>query len=210
MKAAKNIKVLIACELSGIVRDQFLRRGFDAISCDLEPTERKGPHIQDDIAAILNDGVWDLMIGHPPCTYLANSGNKHLYIESGREEKAQEAAKFFKSLLNAPIKHIAIENPIMRRAIERVGRKQDQIIQPTQFGHMERKATCLWLKNLPNLKPISDLESVTRALPIKDQQKVFYASPGKDRAKLRSYTYHGIAWAMAEQWGNYLLLEEAA
>jgi hypothetical protein len=143
-----KMRVLVACEYSGVVRDQFLRMGHDAISCDIEPTESKGPHIQDDVLAVINDG-WDMMIAHPPCTYLANSGNKHLYIEHDREDKAQKAALFFRQLLNAPIPKICVENPVMRQAVYRVGRKHDQLIQPHQFGHLETKATCLWLKGLP-------------------------------------------------------------
>lgn len=195
------MRVLVACEYSGAVRDQFIRKGLKAVSCDLEPTQALGPHIRDDVRAVLNDG-WDMMIAHPPCTYLANSGNKHLYIEADREQKAQEAASFFRELLNAPIPRICIENPIMRQAKERVGQKHDQLIQPYQFGHMESKATCLWLKNLPPLKHISDLKDVTFALPASERQRMFHMSPGKNRGKERSRTYHGIAWAMAEQWSN--------
>lgn len=190
----------MACEYSGTVREQFRLAGHEAVSCDILPTKRPGKHIQDDVLSVLNDG-WDLMIAHPPCTYLANSGNKHLYIEPDREQKAQEAAIFFKKLLNAPIPKICVENPIMRHAVERVGRKQDQLIQPTGFGHMETKATCLWLKNLPPLTPFTDLREVASAMPINERQKMFYMPPGKDRGLARSKTYHGIAWAMAKQWG---------
>lgn len=195
------MRILIACEYSGTVRDQFIRAGHDAISCDILATKRPGPHIQDDVLALINDG-WDMMIAHPPCDYLANSGNKHLYIEHDREEKAQLAAQFFRKLLTAPIPRICLENPIMRHAIERVGRKPDQIIQPYQFGHMETKATCLWLKELPKLKPISDLKECTYAQPNNERQKMFYMSPSKERGLLRSKTYHGFAWAMAQQWSN--------
>lgn len=196
----KRMRVLIACEFSGTVRDQFIRAGHDAVSCDILPSKSKGPHIEDNALAVINDG-WDMMIAHPPCTYLANSGNKHLYIDPLREQKAQVAARFFLQLLNAPIARICVENPIMRHAVERVGRKHDQLIQPTQFGHMEEKATCLWLKGLPPLVHISDLKAVTRALPKNKRQKCFYMSPSEDRGLQRSITYHGIAWAMAEQWG---------
>lgn len=195
------MRVLVACEYSGAVRDQFIRKGLKAVSCDISPTESLGPHIRDDVRAVLNDG-WDMMIAHPPCTYLANSANKHLYIEADREAKAQAAALFFRELLNAPIPHICIENPIMRHAVKRVGRKHDQLIQPYQFGHMESKATCLWLKGLAPLQPISDLKDVTFALPASKRQRMFHMSPGKNRGKERSRTYHGIAWAMAEQWSN--------
>ena len=196
----KQLRVLIACEFSGVVRDQFIRKGHKAVSCDILPTKRKGPHIQDDVLALINDG-WDLMIAHPPCTYLANSGNKHLYLEDDREKKAQQAAAFFRKLLNAPIPKICVENPIMRQAKMRVGRDYDQLIQPWQFGHMEKKATCLWLKGLPKLMPFSNLKAATDAQPKNEQQKMFYMSPGKDRGLLRSITYHGFAFSMAEQWG---------
>lgn len=195
------MRVLVACEYSGTVRDQFIRAGHDAISCDILPSKRPGPHIQDDVLAVLNDG-WDMMIAHPPCDFLANSGNKHLYLESDRESKAQLAAAFFRKLLQAPIPLICIENPIMRHAMQRVGRKPDQIIQPWQFGHMETKATCLWLKGLPKLTPISDLKECTYAQPANERQKMFYMSPSPERGLLRSKTYHGFAWAMATQWGK--------
>lgn len=197
------MRVLIACEYSGTVRDQFIRMGHDAISCDILPTKQKGPHIQDDVLAVLNDG-WDMMIAHPPCTYLANSGNKHLYIEDDREKKAQGAAEFFRALLNAPISRICIENPVMRHATQRVGRKQDQVIQLYDYGHMETKATCLWLKNMPKLQKISDLKEATYAQSLKERQRMFYMSPSKNRGLLRSKTYHGIAWAMATQWGSVI------
>lgn len=195
------MRVLVACEYSGTVRDQFIQVGHDAISCDILPTKRPGPHIQDDVLAVINDG-WDLMVAHPPCDYLANSGNKHLYIDPLREQKAQVAARFFIKLLAANIPRICVENPIMRFAVERVGRKPDQIIQPYQFGHMETKATCLWLKGLPKLQPISDLKECTYAQPSNERQKMFYMSPSPERGLLRSKTYHGFAWAMANQWGN--------
>lgn len=194
------MRVLVACEYSGTVRDQFIKAGHDAVSCDILPSKRPGPHIQDDVLAVLNDG-WDLMIAHPPCTYLANSSNKHLYLDADREAKTLEAAAFFCALLNADIPRICVENPIMRHAVERVGRKQDQVIQPYQFGHMETKATCLWLKNLPLLKPISDLKAATYAQHNNERQKMFYMSPSPERGLLRSKTCHGFAWAMAQQWG---------
>jgi hypothetical protein len=201
MAQGRVMRVLVACEYSGTVRDQFRALGHEAVSCDLIPsTSKGGMHIQDDVTYLLHDG-WDLMIAHPPCTYLANSGNKHLYIEPDREEKAQEAARFFRMLLDAPIPKICVENPIMRHAVQRVGRKQDQLIQPYNFGHMETKATCLWLKGLPKLQPISDLKAATYALPPNKRQRMFYMSPKKKRGQDRSLTYHGIAWAMAQQWG---------
>lgn len=194
------MRVLIACEFSGVVREQFRRRGHDAVSCDILPSARPGKHIQDDVRAIINDG-WDLMIAHPPCTYLANSGNKHLYLEPDREKKARDAAEFFRLLLDAPIPRICVENPVMRHAVERVGRKHDQVIHPYQFGHLETKTTCLWLKGLPKLENISDLKEATHALPANQRQRIFYMPPSKSRGHQRSITYHGVAWAMARQWG---------
>lgn len=198
------MRVLVACEFSGVVRDQFVRMGHDAVSCDmLACRSKKGIHIRDDIRAVLRaTGGWDLMIAHPPCTYLANSGNKHLYLDGSRAAKADEAAAFFRELLEADIPRICVENPIMRAAEAMVGRRCDQVIQPWMFGHMEKKATCLWLKGLPKLVPLTDLREVTEALPKHLQQKAFYMSPSAGRGLLRSITLHGIAWAMANQWGR--------
>jgi len=198
-------KVLIACEFSGVVRNAFRKRGFDAWSCDLLPAEDGSKHhIQDNVLNILEDG-WDLMIAHPPCTYLANSGVRWLWQDSRymtaetRWEKLYESAKFFKQLLHAPIPHIAIENPIPHKyALQIIGVKYTQIIQPYQFGEPYSKATCLWLKNLPKLKP-------TKIIP-KNQvkQQVWKEPPSPERWKNRSRTYKGIAEAMAEQWGSYI------
>jgi len=181
------MKVLIACEFSGAVRDAFLARGHDAISCDLLPTESPGPHYQGDVMDIINDG-FDLMIAHPPCTHLAVSGAR--WFKDKLSEQA-EALEFVRKLLRAPISRIALENPIS--IISSRIRKPDQIIQPWQFGHGETKATCLWLKNLPLLTPTNIVEG--------REAKVHKMPPGPDRWKLRSKTYTGIAQAMAEQWG---------
>jgi len=181
------VKVLIACEFSGTVRDAFLARGHDAISCDLLPTESTGPHYQGDVMDIINDG-FDLMIAHPPCTHLAVSGAR--WFKEKLSEQA-EALEFVRKLLSAPIPKIALENPIS--IISSRIRKPDQIIQPWQFGHGETKATCLWLKNLPLLTPTNIVEG--------REAKVHKMPPGPDRWKLRSKTYAGIAQAMAEQWG---------
>ena len=197
--ATCKIRVLVACEFSGVVREVFRRRGFDAWSCDLLPAEDGSKyHIQDDVRNHLNDG-WHLMIAHPPCTYLANSGVRWLHERPERWKKLKEAAEFFRTLLNAPIEHIAVENPIPHKyAVQLIGRKYDQIIQPYQFGEPYSKATCFWLKNLPPLRP-------TRIIPKKFViQKVWYESPGPDRWKRRSRTYRGVAEAMAEQWGSYV------
>ena len=183
------MKVLVACEFSGIVRDAFLVRGHDAVSCDLLPSEREGPHYQGDVRDILNQD-WDMMIAFPPCTYLCVSGAAWFKLP-GREQKQQEALDFVRLLLNAPIPKIALENPI--GVISTQIRKPDQIIQPWQFGHGEVKATCLWLKNLSLLQPTNIVEG--------RKPRVNYESPGPDRWKRRSRTYPGIAAAMAEQWG---------
>ena len=182
------MKVLVACEYSGTVRDAFIAQGHDAISCDLLPTDAPGPHYQGDVRDILNDG-FDLMIAHPPCTHLAVSGARWF---KDKQEEQTEALDFVRFLLDAPIDKIALENPIS--IISSRIRKPNQIIQPWQFGHGETKATCLWLKNLPCLMPTNIVEG--------REAKVHRMSPGPDRWKLRSATYKGIAQAMAEQWGG--------
>lgn len=181
------MKVLIACEFSGIVRDAFIAKGHDAISCDLLPTFSKGPHCRQDVKYLLAD-PWDLMIAHPPCTHLAVSGAR--WFKDKQKEQA-EALDFVRLLLNADIPKIALENPIS--VISSKIRKPDQIIQPWQFGHGETKATCLWLKNLPLLKPTNIVEG--------REAKVHKMPPGPDRWMKRSLTYQGIADAMADQWG---------
>lgn len=205
------MKVLVACEFSGIVRDAFIAAGHDAVSVDLLPTERLGPHIQGDVMELLwtPDGMAasafsetiDLMIAHPPCTYLANSGVRWLYGGKGsvrdeaRWSKMTEAGGFFASLLHHPaIPRIAVENPVMHRHGQAFVGKPTQVVQPWQFGHGETKAICLWLENLPALRPT---EVVSGREP-----RVHYASPGADRWKERSRFYQGIAQAMAEQWGE--------
>ena len=196
------MRVLVACEYSGTVRDAFLARGHDAMSCDILPTDVDGPHYQGDVRDIINDG-WDLMIAHPPCTYLTNSGVTWLHKDPSRWAKLDEGAAFFKSLLDAPIPRIAVENPIMHKyAKERIGGvRQSQVIQPWMFGHMEQKATCLWLKGLPLLKPTNDVKAEMMALPDNERQRLHYLPPSEDRWKKRSTTFKGIAEAMAEQWG---------
>jgi hypothetical protein len=184
------VKVLVACEFSGIVRDAFRNLGHDAWSCDLLPCERDPEfHLQCDVMGILGDG-WDLMIAHPPCTDLAVSGAG--YFEQKREDGRQKRSiDFFLELSNAPIDRIAIENPI--GIMSRFYRKPDQIIQPWQFGHGETKATCLWLKNLPKLHPTNIVDG--------RHGRVWREPPGPDRWKNRSRTYTGIADSMAQQWG---------
>lgn len=196
------MKVLVACEYSGRVRDAFLSQGHDAISCDLLPTDAPGPHYQGDVFDILHSG-FDLMVAHPPCTYLSNSGVRWLYEKEGRWDDMRAAAKFFSELLNANIPRIAVENPVMHGyAADIVGSKATQTIQPWQFGHPENKRTGLWLKNLPPLKPTHDARLIMGAMTYAEKNKVHYASPGPDRWKQRSTTYAGIARAMGRQWGN--------
>jgi len=183
------MKVLIACEFSGIVRDAFIRQGHNAVSCDLLPTERLGPHIHDDVFEYLHHkGDWDLMIAFPPCTHLAVSGAR--WFKDKRKEQEQ-ALDFVRLLLNADIPRICLENPV--GVISTKIRKPDQIIQPWQFGHGETKKTCLWLKDLPLLKPTNIVSG--------REGRVWREPPGENRWKNRSRTYQGIADAMAKQWG---------
>ena len=195
------MRVLVACEYSGVVRDAFIKQGHDAMSCDILPTDVKGPHYTGDVKDILGDG-WDMMIGHPPCTYLSNSGVCHLHKDVSRWDRLDEGAAFFKLLWETDIPKIAIENPIMHKyAKGRIGcGKQSQILQPWMFGHKEKKATCLWLKGLPNLIETDNVKEETDKLPKNQQQRLHYLPPSKDRWKLRSTTYKGIAEAMASQW----------
>lgn len=185
------MRVLVACEYSGRVREAFAAKGHDAWSCDLLETEQPGQHIQGDVLELL-DGSWDLVIAHPPCTYLANSGVRWLK-DPGRWELMLEGARFFRRFLYcAP--RVCIENPIMHGNGQRaVGCKPSQIIQPYQHGHGETKATCLWLRNLPLLMPSNEVSG--------REQRVHLLPPGPDRWKERSRTFEGIALAMAEQWG---------
>ena len=181
------MRVLIACEYSGAVRDAFVKNGHDAMSCDLLPTDVDGPHYQGDVFDVINDG-WDLMIAHPPCTHLAVSGARWF---KDKVEEQKEALEFVQRLMDAPINKIAIENPIS--IISSRIRKPDQIIQPWMFGHGETKATCLWLKGLPKLFATDVVEG--------REAKIHKMSPGPNRWKERSKTYQGIATAMANQWG---------
>ena len=203
------MRVLIACEFSGIVREAFRKRGHDAVSCDLLPTEVEGPHIQDDVLLHLDEG-WDLMIAHPPCTYLTCTGNKWFKPEfadrfPNRPKQREDAIKFFLAIGAANIPKIAIENPV--GIMSTVWRKPDQIIQPYQFGHEARKKTCLWLKGLPPLVPtkiVGEGESVV----FKSGKRMpkWYADlvslPAKERELARSRTFSGVADAMANQWGS--------
>lgn len=188
------MNVLVACEYSGRVRDAFTRRGHFAMSCDLLPSETPGFHWQGDVTEILDLG-WDLMICHPPCTHLAVSGAR--YFKEKRESGVQqEALAFVKTLMDAPIPRIALENPVS--IISSAIRKPDQIIQPWQFGHGESKQTCLWLKGLPPLVPTAVLPTGLRDT----YSYILKMAPGPERWKQRSRTFEGIAEAMAEQWSN--------
>jgi hypothetical protein len=200
-----KLRVLVACEYSGRVREAFRKLGHDAWSCDLLPAEDNSPyHTQGDVRGMI--GHWDLMIAHPPCTYLSNSGVCHLSRDPSRMAKMHQGALFFKQLMDAPIPHIAIENPIQHgHATKIIGRRQNQVIQPWMFGHTEQKATCLWLKNLPPLQPTDIVKVEMMALPKNKRERLHYLSPGPDRWKERSRTYQGIADAMAEQWSVYII-----
>lgn len=180
------MRVLVACEFSGIVREAFKALGHDAWSCDLLPTEIPGQHYQCDVREIL-DKDWDLLIAHPPCTYLARSGARWW---KNRKQEQEDALSFVYFLWNYPINKICIENPIGK--ISTAIAKPDQIIQPWQFGHGETKATCLWLKNLPLLQSTEIVEG--------REPRIHMMSQSKDRSKERSRSYPGIAKAMAEQW----------
>lgn len=184
------MRVLVACEFSGVVRDAFAAKGHTAVSCDLLPSERQGFHVQWDVREILTLR-WDLMIAHPPCTYLCNSGVRWLAGNLDRVRAMYDAAEFFKMLLSAPVDRIAVENPIPHRHAGLP--PYTQTIQPWQFGHGETKRTCLWLKNLPPLVPTNIVEG--------REPRIHHMSPGPERSKERSRTFAGIAAAMAEQWG---------
>ena len=215
------MRVLIACEESQAVCKEFRANGHEAYSCDILPCSGGHPewHIQDDAIKVLYSRKWDLVIAHPPCTYLSNSGIKHLvrkkptpgfewyapfdrYVNWERYGLMLPSAEFFLQFLEYEGR-IAIENPIMHRYAQMIfRRKQDQVIQPWMFGHMQQKATCLWLKGLPKLKYTHNVKAEMMNLPYAERAKVHYESPGPDRAKNRSVTLPGIARAMANQWGR--------
>lgn len=185
------MKVLVACEFSGLVRDAFAARGHDAWSCDLLPTERPGKHIQGNVLDVLNDG-WDLMIAHPPCTYTSQAGYRWFKTQPDRIKKARAGYELFMNFISAPIPMIAVENT--RGLLWQWYRKPDQIIHPFHFGHPMTKATCLWLKNLPPL-----MATIIDSNPFVNWTKYKGSHTGHDRSR----TFQGIADAMASQWGNY-------
>ena len=196
----KRLKVLVACEYSGTVRDAFTRKGHRAVSCDIIPSESPGEHIQDDVLNHINleKYQWDLIIAHPPCTYLSNAGARHLYpkgqLNEARYKKGLDAKNFFMCFYNMDCK-VAVENPIPSTIFELP--KYDQIIQPYEYGHPFQKKTCLWLKNLPKLKP-------TNIVTERQSTKIpgnWYNKGGKERQKNRARFFRGIADAMADQWG---------
>lgn len=216
------MRVLIACEYSGTVRDAFIRAGHDALSCDLLPSESDfGPHYQGDVFDVLDDG-WDLMVAHPPCTYMASAGNRWLYdkrdaglngepMGPARWEALIEAAVFFRRLWEAPIPRVAIENPKMNRhAISIIGRGPDQTVQPYHFGEPQMKGASLWLRGLPPLIGTEDVKAAMMALPYKQRAVVHSTGPSDDRAKIRSLFFPGIADAMAAQWGGDVRMEAVA
>ena len=186
------MRVIVGCEFSGIVRDAFSKLGHDAWSCDLLPSESPGQHIQGDLFGLNGEwihGRFDLAIFHPPCTHLSVSGARWF---ATKQVEQRNAIWFFMACMNAPIDRVAVENPISIMSTRY--RKPDQIIQPWMFGHGETKATCLWLQNLPPLKPTNIVAG--------REARVHRMPPGPDRWKERSRTFNGIAKAMAEQWGN--------
>ena len=208
------MRVLVACEYSGTVRDAFRARGHDAMSCDLLATDVPGPHYVGDVRDVLDDG-WDLMVAHPPCTYFTRAGQRWLHAPDDdrpgklkgqpRWDAVTESLMFFQSLQLTDIPRVAIENPRPGSHVADVLGRPDQLVQPYMFGHRETKETGLWLRNLPPLVPtvpdVAAERAATMALPARERAKVHHASPGPDRWKLRSVTYAGIAAAMAEQWG---------
>lgn len=205
-------KVLVACEYSGIVRDAFREKGFDAVSCDVRETESDSEyHVKGDVIELLREkgGEFDLMIAHPPCTYLANSGVRWLYEKETRWQDMIEGAVFFRKLLNYnKICHIAVENPVMHKwakkvaGVENYPEESKQTIQPWQFGETEKKAVCLWLKNLPKLEETDNVKNIVESMPEKEAQRKYYM--GSNSSKERSRFFKGIADAMADQWGEYI------
>lgn len=210
-----KLRVLVGCEYSGVVRDAFIRRGHDAMSCDLLPTESPGPHHQGDVLELIARESFDLMIAHPPCTYLANSGSRWLFerpeewpgsdavMGPARWDAMEAGVKFFLALLNAPIPRVAVENPVPHKwAMEHIVSRWNQQIQPWHFGDKQMKGTCLWLRGLPTLLPTTPAIPPVDAEGRKAWQSVWREPPGPDQAKNRSRTFPGIAEAMADQWGK--------
>ena len=198
----KQLKVLVACEFSGTVREAFNKLGHDAWSCDLLPTDVEGKHIQGDVLKILNNQDWDLVIAHPPCTFLTVSNAKN-WAELQANGKQQAAIDFVEAIYFSGCPHVCLENPVGALSTRSRLGKATQYIQPYEFGHPEQKKTGLWLKGLPKLKGTKFID--VSGLPKKEVQRLHYLGPSKDRWKLRSTTYKGIAEAMATQFSDYLL-----
>jgi len=198
----KQLKVLVACEFSGTVREAFNKLGHDAWSCDLLPTDVEGQHIQGDVLKILNNQDWNLVIAHPPCTFLTVSNAKN-WAELQANGKQQAAIDFVEAIYFSECPHVCLENPVGALSTKSKLGKATQYIQPYEFGHPEQKKTGLWLKGLPKLKGTKFID--VSGLPKKDVQRLHYLGPSKDRWKLRSTTYQGIADAMAQQFSDYLL-----
>ena len=192
------MNVLVGCESSGTVRDAFIKAGHDAMSCDLLDTESPGPHYKGDLFDVI-DYPWDLALFHPPCTHIAVSGAAW-FAAKKMDGRQQSAVSFFMRIVRQSehIPMVAIENPVC--IMSRLYRKPDQIIHPYQFGHMEQKSTCLWLKGLPLLKPTNDVKAEMMSLPKRERERLHYLPPSADRWKERSKTYQGFADAMASQW----------
>ena len=198
----KQLKVLVACEFSGTVREEFKKLGHDAWSCDLLPTDVEGQHIQGDVLKILNNQDWDLIIAHPPCTFLTVSNAKN-WAELQANGKQQAAIDFVEAIYFSDCPHICVENPVGALSTRSRLGKATQYIQPYEFNHPEQKKTGLWLKGLPKLKGTKFID--VSGLPKKEVQRLHYLGPSKDRWKLRSTTYKGIADAIATQFSDYLL-----
>ena len=198
----KQLKILVACEFSGTVREAFNKLGHDAWSCDLLPTDVEGKHIQGDVLKILNNQDWDLVIAHPPCTYLTVSNAKN-WSALQANGKQQAAIDFVEAIYFSDCPHVCVENPVGALSTKSKLGKATQYIQPYEFGHPEQKKTGLWLKGLPKLKGTKFID--VSGLPKKEVQRLHYLGPSKDRWKLRSTTYKGIAEAMATQFSDYLL-----
>lgn len=195
------VRVLVACESSGVVREAFRAAGHDAMSCDLLPSELPGPHYEGDVRDLVGES-WDLVIADPPCTFLALSGVRWLSTDPARWDAMRDGARFFASMFEFETPRLAVENPVQHRyalAAHGMGRPT-QLIQPWEFGHMESKATCLWLKGLPPLLPTELVREAMLALPKHQRQRIHHMPPGPERWRERSRTYAGIARAMAEQW----------
>lgn len=226
MEQTNGIKILVGCEESQAVTKAFRKLGFEAYSCDLLPCSGEKPewHFQTDVFKVIDGGIietqsgdsvsitnWDMAIFHPTCTYLTNSGVCWLWNKDGskneeRWDNLRQGGMFFKQLLHSKIPLMALENPIPHKyAVDIIGVKYDQLIQPYHFGHAESKATCFWLKGLPKLEPTNDVKHIWKELPKNEAQRLHYLPPSPDRAKLRSKTFTGIAEAMAKQWGDYIL-----